>query len=85
MSLQDTLGNEKWLQENEQAIKEMLPKTWTHMENLNVFQISFKLKLLGVDWRSEQDFGKIMVYLEKIGIMLRDGFTIRANSRSIFK
>lgn len=84
-SLQDTLGNSEWLQKNEDEIKSMLPKVWTHIENLNGLQLGFKLKVLGVDWRSEQEFGKIMVYLEKIGMMIRDGYSVRANNRSIFK
>ena len=63
----------------------MLPATFTHMGNLNGLQLGFKLKLLGVDWRSENEFGRIMVYLEKIGMMLRDGVTVRRNPHSIFK
>ena len=85
MGLKDTLGNEQWLKDNEAAIHELLPDTWTHMNNLNGLQLGFKLKQLGVDWQSENDFGKIMVYLEKIGMMLRDGMTVRRNPHSIFK
>ena len=50
----------------------MLPDTWTIINNHNGLQLGFKLKLLGVDWRSEDEFGRIMVYLEKIGMMLRE-------------
>lgn len=82
--LQETLGNQDWLRQNESALKNLLPKTWTHAQNLEVMKIAFNLKLLGVDWRSEDEFGKIMVYLEKIGILLRDGLTVKANHRSIF-
>ena len=85
MNLQDTLGNEQWLKDNEDAIKSMLPETWTNVQNLNGLQLGFKLKALGVDWRSEGEFGRIMVYLEKIGMMLRDGVTVRRNPHSIFK
>ena len=85
MNLKDTIGNADWLRKNEDAIKEMLPDVWTHIDNLNGLQLGFKLKLLGVDWRGEDEFGKIMVYLEKIGVMLRDGFTVRRNNHSVFK
>lgn len=85
MSLKNTLGNEKWLRDNESAIHGLLPETWTHINNLNGLQLGFKLKVLGIDWRSENDFGKIMVYFEKVGIMLRDGMTVRRNPISIFK
>lgn len=85
MNLQDTLGNEEWMKKNEAAIKEMLPDTWTHVNNLNGLQLGYKLKLIGVNWRSEDEFGRIMVYLEKIGMMLRDGMAVRRNPHSIFK
>lgn len=85
MNLQDIIGNEQWLRENEDALKELLPTTWTHMSNLNGMQLGFKLKLLGVDWRSEDEFGRIMLFLEKVGLMLRDGMTVKRNPHSIFK
>jgi len=55
-----TLNNEAWLRANEAEIKEVLPDTWTHIANLSMIQIGFKLKLLGIDWRSEEEFGSIM-------------------------
>lgn len=82
--LQTTLGNTEWLKKNEQAIKDIFPQTWTHMHNLNGLQLGFKFKLLGIDWRSEDDFGKIMVFLEKTKIILRDGYTVKANPHSVF-
>lgn len=85
MNLKDTLGNEQWLRANEKAVKDMLPETWTHMNNLNGLQLGFKMKLLGIDWRSEDEFGRVMVFLERIGFMLRDGMTVKRNPHSIFK
>lgn len=83
-NLQSTLGNEDWLRENETEIKSALPETWTHINNLNGLQFGFKLKLLGLDWRSEEEFGKVMFFLERIGLMLRDGQNVRRNPHSIF-
>jgi hypothetical protein len=85
VNLKDTLGNEQWLRANEKAVKDMLPETWTHMNNLNGLQLGFKMKLLGIDWRSEDEFGRVMVFLERIGFMLRDGMTVKRNPHSIFK
>jgi hypothetical protein len=82
-----TLGNVAWLAENESAIKETLPEQWTPIVEFGqagALKVGFKLKLLGVDWRSQQEFGKIMVYLEKIGFMQRDGMMIRRNPASVF-
>lgn len=85
MNLQDTLGNDEWLRANENALKDMLPETWTHINNLNGLQLGFNMKLLGIDWRSEEEFGLIMVFLELINFMLRDGVTVKRNPHSIFK
>ena len=80
MNLQDTLGNIEWLRANEDAIKKMLPDTWTHMENLNGLKLGVQMKLLGIDWRTEDQFGKVMVFLEKMGFLQRqNGYQVRAN------
>lgn len=84
--LADTLGNEQWLRENEAKVKALFPDTWTHMENLNGMQIGFQFKLLGIDWRNEQEFGRCMVYLEKLGFLQRqNGLQVRANPSTIFR
>ena len=85
MSLQDTLGNEEWLRANEQKVKDMLPETWTHIGNLNGLQLGFRLKLLGIDWRSEEQFAKVMVFLTRTGFLLMQGQTVKRNPHSVFK
>lgn len=85
MSLIQTLGNKDWLIENEDKLSKLLPETWTHIENLNGLKIGFQLKLIGVEWRSTDEFGKVMVFLEKVGIMQRqNGYQVRSNPSSIF-
>lgn len=85
MNLIETLGNETWLKANEAKIKEMLPETWTHIGNLNGLKLGFHLKLIGVDWRSPDEFGRVMLFLEKAGMMQRqNGYQVRANPSSIF-
>lgn len=84
MSLLDTLGNETWLRENEPKLREMLPETWTLATNLNGLQLGWQLKLLGVDWRSPDEFGRVMLFLEKVGIMLRKDFLVRRNPERVF-
>lgn len=83
--LEMTIRNPEWVKKNEQTLKEIFPETWTHMHNLNGLQIGFQLKLYGVDWQSQEEFGQIMVYLEKIKIFLRDGYLVKRNPRSIFQ
>ena len=77
MNLQDTLENEEWLTKNTEGLKNILPETWTHVSNLNGLQMAWRFKLVGLDWRSDLDFGQIMVKLEKLGIMQRDTILIR--------
>lgn len=85
MSIKETLGSTQWLKNNENKLKEFLPETWTHMENIEALKIAYRLKLIGIDFRSTEEFGWIMLFLEKIGILLRDGYTVRRNPNSIFK
>lgn len=85
MTPKETLGNEQWLRENEQAIKNMLPKAWTNVRNISRPHLESNLKLLDIDWYSEADFARIFNHLEKIGMLLREGYTIMANPYSIFE
>jgi hypothetical protein len=84
MSLQDTLGNAQWLRENEAHVKALLPETWTHISNLNGLQIAFGLKLLGIDWRSEDQLARVLLFLEKARFMLREGMIVKRNPQSVF-
>lgn len=85
-TLIETLGNENWLRENEQKLKNLLPKTWTHMSNINGLKIGFGLKLIGVDWRTNEEFSRVMIFLEKVGIMIRQNtYQVQACNGSIFK
>lgn len=77
MTLKQTLGDGGWFAKNRDALRAILPETWTLMANLNLLQIGFQLKLLGVDWRSADELTRIMVYLERTGVMLRDGNLVR--------
>lgn len=83
MSLVSTLGNSAWLRDNETNLREMLPDTWTLMTNLNGVQIGFRLKLIGVDWRNEDEFSRVMIFLEKVGIMQRKDYLVRRNPDAV--
>jgi hypothetical protein len=85
MSLLDTLGNAAWLRANEQAIKDLFPETWTHIGNLEGLKIAYRMKVLGIDWRSEDQFAKVMVFLTKTGFLLMQGQTVKRNPHSVFK
>jgi len=79
-SIKDTLANKDWWGKNLAGVKDLLPLTWTHMQNLNGLQIGYKMKLLGIDWRNQDEFGRVMVFFEKIGLMQRQNvYQIRVN------
>jgi hypothetical protein len=77
--MKDTLGNDQWVNKNMAGLKKLLPDTWTHVQNVNLMKFGFELKLLGVMWTDPNDLPKIMQYLERTGILIRDGLLIRAN------
>jgi len=79
MSLRDTLGNNEWMTSNKDCLRNIFPKVMTDIHNLNGVQLKYRLKLLGIDWRSDDELVKIMIYLERVGIIERDGKCIRAS------
>lgn len=74
-----------FLRENEDKIKKILPETWTHVHNLNGLKLGYQLKLLGLNWWTNEGFAEIMVQLEKSGLMLRDNFLVKANPHRVFE
>lgn len=83
-SLEKTLKDPEWVKKNEKTLKELFPETWTNVGNLNPLKIGFTFKLLGIDWRTNDHFAKVMIYLEKIKICLRDNYLVKRNPKSIF-
>lgn len=85
MSLEETLGNNKWMAENKEKILAILPETWTHLSNLHItthlgMQLAFNLKLLGIDWRSPEEYANCMVFFTKSGLLSRDDLLVRRSS-----
>ncbi len=78
-STKRTLSNLDWLREHEQELRELFPETWTHIDNIDALPLGFQIKALGIDWRTDIDFAVVMQFLEKAGIVLSEGFTIRRN------
>lgn len=87
--LRSTLGSELWLRLHEKELREALPKEWTALKAGDGREVAMKaawnLKLVGIDWRTTDEFGRIMVFLEKLGILQRqNGYQVRGNPSSIF-
>ena len=77
MPLIHTIGNAAWREQNADKLKAILPETWTHMRNLNMLQIGFNLKVLGVDWRGDQELAHCMILMERAGLMVRDAMLVK--------
>lgn len=79
MSIEDTLANKQWLAQNENVLKALFPAKATNIQHLNAIRIGDALRVIGVDWDTPKEFENIMVFLEKIDFIIREGKTIRRN------
>lgn len=85
LDLTHTLFDLNWLKNHESELKSVLPDTPTHLQNFDALKFGYRLKLMGIDWRSPDDLAAILVYLTRIGILEQtDTYHVRANSNSIF-
>lgn len=80
----DTLGNDKWLKRNEDKIRDMLPEKWTPIYDIGPLSIGFKLKLLGVSWTTDAEFGLTMAFLYHKKIMLLEDNLVVRNPNKVF-
>ena len=83
-SLKSTIENIEWVKKHEQEIKDIFPNTFTHVNNINGLNVMFEFKILGIDYKSKKEFIKILVFLTKIGLILRDGHSIKSNPHKVF-
>jgi hypothetical protein len=72
-----TVGNRDWLVANRGSLLMLFPETWTHVANINLIAVRYRLKLMGVDFRSEDEFAQCLAQLEINKILLRDGLCLR--------
>ena len=73
----DTLGNYEWIKNNHENILNLFPRNWKLAEDVNFVSIRFQMKLLGIDYRSEDEFLAILVFLERTQFIHRHKQWIR--------
>ncbi len=78
-ALAATLGNTEWVEDHKEELKDLLPATWTHATNFNPLKFGFGLKLLGIDWRSQDELALVLAWMEKTGFLLRNGLQLKRN------
>ena len=85
LDLTHTLFDLDWLRNHESTLKSVLPTTSTHIQNFDTLKFGYRLKLMGIDWRSTDDLAFILVHLTRIGILVQiDMYHVQANPNSIF-
>lgn len=84
MKHQQTLGSKDWLNQNEQALRNIFPETWTHVSNLDslTLRIMYQLKLMDVHLH-ENELPAFMAFCEKTGIVLRNGLQIKRSNNHV--
>lgn len=87
MSL-NNLKDPKWLIKNEFALKHIFPAIWTHSDNLNFLKIRFQLKIVGIDFKNDEELSHVLAILTRLGIieykkLTNDKLQIRRGAESL--
>lgn len=69
MTMHLTLGNDAWMRANFEKLKALFPVEWTQHTQQTALKLGYQLKLLGVDWRSVEEFGRVIVYLRRVNVI----------------
>lgn len=75
--LKKTISSAPWREEYREKLLDLFPTTWTNISNVDLLQLGFKLKLMGVDWRTQEDLAAVLAICEENKLLLRDGYLIR--------
>jgi hypothetical protein len=71
--LQATIGNDAWMRANADKLRAALPTDWTPVDQTLMLRVGFAIKVAGVEWHSQEEFGRCMAFFEKTGLMERMG------------
>ena len=71
------LDNPQWVKDNLWKLRALFPETWTHLANIKVLPLMFQMKLLGIDFRTDEEFASALASFEALKIIHRDGHLIR--------
>lgn len=85
------LGDREWVRTKELAIKACFPTEFQKSASLDWMKIRFNLKLVGIDYRSDQELAKVLQYLTgikliqvRVDTMDNCSMLLRSNPQSIF-
>ena len=78
-ALFETIGDRQWVNENKNKIIDLFPETFTHISNINWLAIRFQLKLMGINYRTDEEVAKILAWCEKNKLLFKQGNLIKRN------
>lgn len=83
--LKSTLGNERWMRENEERIKALFPMNGILLTAHAFREIANGFIKLGVAINTQMDMTRTLVYLQRIGVLQSDTHNaLRPTPYSIF-
>lgn len=67
-SVQETIGNPQWVVQHYVQVRDIFPAERQLMTQSDMIRVGFKMKLLGIDWRSENELAQVMVLCYHLGM-----------------
>lgn len=68
-SIEQTLGNQSWTTAHRQQLRDLFPIEPVKVSMELFLSVGFKLKLMGVDWRDQNDLPKMFSFLQRIELV----------------
>jgi len=75
-----TVGNSVWVHENTDKLKQALPQEWSEPAEAFGLPFRFKIKLAGVDYKTEGELSEVLALLYSSGLLLRQGNLWKVNA-----
>ena len=66
--LRNTIGNEQWMRGRIHDLRELFPEQWTKADQSHVLRVGMQLKIMGVQWTTEDQLTKILVYFNRVKV-----------------
>lgn len=79
-SIESTLGNSVWVHENTDKLKQALPQDWSDPTEAFGLPFRYKIKLAGVDYKTDAELACVIELLHHSGLLLQQGNKWKVNS-----
>lgn len=71
--LRATLGSDEWMRRNYRALLSLIPPDWCPLNETTANALGLDLKVRGVNWNGPQQLARVIIYFERVGILVRAG------------